>query len=95
MAIYVIRLGYLQTYSLVKNVVMNGDNSTKNIVETIADMQRRIDEYARFIDWAFLVLSLNKDIETRVFDDERCNSVANMIRTLIAKNKDYENISIR
>jgi hypothetical protein len=65
------------------------------VLNKVLEMQRKIYEYERFIDWAFLVLSLNKDIETRVFDDERCNSVANMIRTLIAKNKDYENISIR
>lgn len=65
------------------------------VFNKMIEMQRKIYEYERFIDWAFLVLSLNKDIETRVFDDERCNDVANMIRTLIAKNKDYENISIR
>lgn len=65
------------------------------VFNKIIEMQRKIYEYESFIDWAFLVLSLNKDIETRVFDDERCNDVANMIRTLIAKNKDYENISIR
>lgn len=65
------------------------------VLNKVMEMQRKICEYERFIDWAFLVLSLNKDIEVKVFDDERCNNVANMIRTLIAKNKDYENISIR
>lgn len=65
------------------------------VLNKVMEMQRKIYEYERFIDWAFLVLSLNKDIEVKVFDDERCNNVANMIRTLIAKNKDYENISIR
>lgn len=65
------------------------------VLNKILEMQRKIYEYERFIDWAFLVLSLNKNIEVKVFDDERCNNVANMIRTLIAKNKDYENISIR
>lgn len=65
------------------------------VLDRILEMQRKIYTYERFIDWAFLVLSLNKDIEVNVFDDERCNSVANMIRTLIIKNKDYENISIR
>lgn len=65
------------------------------VLNKVMEMQRKIYEYERFIDWAFLVLSLNKDIEVKVFDDERCNSVANMIRTLIAKNKDNENISIR
>lgn len=65
------------------------------VLNKVIEMQRNIYEYERFIDWAFLVLSLNKDIEVKVFDDERCNNVANMIRTLIAKNKDYENISIR
>lgn len=65
------------------------------IFNKVMEMQRKIYEYESFIDWAFLVLSLNKDIEVKVFDDERCNDVANMIRTLIAKNKDYENISIR
>lgn len=64
------------------------------VLNKVMEMQRKIYEYECFIDWAFLVLSLNKDIEVKVFDDERCNSVANMIRTLIAKNKDYENISI-
>ena len=66
-----------------------------DVLNKVMEIQRKVYEYERFIDWAFLVLSLNKDIETRVFDDERCNSVANRIRTLIAKNKDYENISIR
>lgn len=65
------------------------------VLDKVMEMQRKIYAYERFIDWAFLVLSLNKDIEVKVFDDERCNSVANMIRTLIAKTKDYENISIR
>jgi hypothetical protein len=65
------------------------------VLNKVMEMQRKIYEYERFIDWAFLVLSLNKNIEVKVFDDERCNNVANMIRTLIAKNKDYENISIR
>ena len=65
------------------------------VLNKVIEMQRKIYEYERFIDWAFLVLSLNKDIEVKVFDDERCNNVANMIRTLIAKNRDYENISIR
>lgn len=65
------------------------------VLNEVLEMQRKIYEYERFIDWALLVLSLNKDIETRVFDDARCNDVANMIRALIAKNKDYENISIR
>lgn len=64
------------------------------VLNKVIEMQRKIYEYERFIDWAFLALSLNKDIEVKVFDNERCNSVANMIRTLIAKNKDYENISI-
>lgn len=65
------------------------------VLNKVMEMQRKIYEYERFIDWAFLVLSLNKDIEVKVFDDGRCNNVANMIRTLIAKNKDYEKISIR
>lgn len=65
------------------------------VLNKVIEMQRKIYEYERFIDWAFLVLSLNKDIEVKVFDDERCNNVANMIRTLIAKNREYENISIR
>lgn len=65
------------------------------VLNKMLEMQRKIYEYERFIDWAFLVLSLNKDIEVKAFDDERCNNVANMIRTLIAKNKDYENTSIR
>lgn len=64
------------------------------VLNKLVEMQHKICEYERFINWAFLVLSLDKDIETMAFDDERCNSVANMIRTLIAKNKDYENISI-
>ena len=65
------------------------------VLNKVIEMQRKIYEYERFIDWAFLVLSLNKDIDVKVFDDERCNNVANMIRTLIAKNREYENISIR
>ena len=65
------------------------------VINKMLEMQRKIYTYERFIDWAFLVLSLNKDIEVNIFDDERCNSVANMIRSLIAKNKDYENTSVR
>lgn len=65
------------------------------VLNKVMEIQRKIYEYERFIDWASLVLSLNKDIEVKVFDDERCNGVANMIRILIAKNKDYENLSIR
>lgn len=66
-----------------------------NMVESVANMQRRIDEYERFVNWALLSLLGRNAYEDMIFDIEECNVCAKLIKEEINKIKDYENISAR
>lgn len=63
---------------------MSGD---KNFVESIAKMQRRIDEYERFVNWALLSLLSRNAYEDVAFDIEDCNTCAKLIKEEIDKLK--------
>ena len=56
-------------------------------IDKIAEMQRKIDDYERFIHWAFLALKTNNPSEVFAFDYDISNTTAQLITNLIEKNK--------
>lgn len=63
------------------------DKPSYNMVESIANMQRRIDEYERFVNWALLSLLNRNAYEEMTFDIEDCNTCAKLIKAEIDKIK--------
>ena len=63
------------------------DKPSYNMVESISNMQRRIDEYERFVNWALLSLLNRNAYEEMAFDIEACNTCAKLIKEKIDKMK--------
>lgn len=59
----------------------------RTAIEKIAEMQRKIDDYERFVHWAFLALKTNNAPEVFAFDYDICNTTAQLITNLIEKSK--------
>ena len=63
------------------------DRPSYNMVESIANLQRKIDEYERFVNWALLSLLGRNAYEVMAFDIEACNTCAKLMKEEIDKLK--------